>query len=380
MASQHKQLWFAVGPDTTVAALEAATYRAFDCVWLSLSDRALLERAPLPRGMGVAVQVETAEELPVALEQLPWSSQVKVLVAGTPELLEPVRSAAADRGLGVGLLHAVVDQATLHRSLALAAEVDHLILTFRDPTNIPLELVLATTQGMDCAVVKRVETATDGISSAMTMECGADAVALLSNDVREIEALEKEFTASRTSDLALVPARVTGLRQAGMGDRVCIDCTSELFSDEGMLIGSTSTGGLMLCSETHYLPYMELRPFRVNAGALHHYVWGPDNRTWYLSELRAGMEVLAVSAGGRARTVTVGRLKIERRPLLMIEAEAEGESLNCFIQDDWHVRLMGVGGAICPSREIALGDELLAYRDRPGRHVGIAIDETIREV
>ena len=71
------------------------------------------------------------------------------------------------------------------------------------------------------------------------------------------------------------------------------------------------------------------------------------------------MEVLAVSDTGRARTVTIGRLKIERRPLLLIEAEAEGERLNVFIQDDWHVRVMGSKGEIRPSREIQVGEALL---------------------
>jgi 3-dehydroquinate synthase class II len=212
------------------------------------------------------------------------------------------------------------------------------------------------------------------------MESGADGIALHSNDLGHVTALDEAFTAQKVEQLRLVCATVSAIRQAGMGDRICIDTTSALRPDEGMLLGSTSAGGLLLASETHYLPYMELRPFRVNAGALHHYVWAPNNRTFYLSELRAGMEVLAVSDAGVARTVTIGRLKIERRPLLLIEAEAEGERLNVFIQDDWHVRLIGKEGAIRPSREIEIGDSLLAYRDKPGRHVGIAIDETIREV
>ena len=37
--------------------------------------------------------------------------------------------------------------------------------------------------------------------------------------------------------------------------------------DEGMIVGSTSAGGIFVCIETHNLPYMELRSFLVNAGA-----------------------------------------------------------------------------------------------------------------
>jgi 3-dehydroquinate synthase II/3-amino-4-hydroxybenzoic acid synthase len=88
-----------------------------------------------------------------------------------------------------------------------------------------------------------------------------------------------------------------------------------------MLIGSKSNGGILVSSETHYLPYMELRPFRVNAGAIHSYVWGPDNMSPYLSELKAGSKLLCVDTGGNAREVAVGRAKIETRPLLMICAQ-----------------------------------------------------------
>ena len=49
---------------------------------------------------------------------------------------------------------------------------------------------------------------------------------------------------------------------------------------------------------------------------VHAYVHAPDGRTAYLSELAAGEEVVAVDAAGRQRGVTVGRVKIETRPLV----------------------------------------------------------------
>ncbi|MNH41531.1 3-amino-4-hydroxybenzoic acid synthase [compost metagenome] len=87
-----------------------------------------------------------------------------------------------------------------------------------------------------------------------------------------------------------------------------------------------------------------------------------------------------VNSKGEARVVTVGRLKIESRPLLYIECEVDGTILNTFIQDDWHVRMMGGKGEIRPSSEIKIGDKLLVHLDVPGRHVGLKILETIREV
>jgi 3-dehydroquinate synthase class II len=99
----------------------------------------------------------------------------------------------------------------------------------------------------------------------------------------------------------------------------------------------------------------------------------------YLSDLKAGDNVYVFNSKGKARVVTVGRLKIERRPLLKIEAKLNGGTINTFIQDDWHVRVMGSKGEIRPSSEIKVGEELLALKGVPGRHVGLAIDETIAE-
>jgi 3-amino-4-hydroxybenzoic acid synthase len=87
-----------------------------------------------------------------------------------------------------------------------------------------------------------------------------------------------------------------------------------------------------------------------------------------------------MDVNGNARVVTIGRMKIERRPLLLIECEIEGKRVNVFIQDDWHVRVFGGKGEVRPSSEIKIGDELLGYLDQPGRHVGIKIQETIKEV
>lgn len=45
----------------------------------------------------------------------------------------------------------------------------------------------------------------------------------------------------------------------------------------------------------------------------------PGGRTGYLAELRSGSEVLVADAAGRARAALVGRIKCERRPLVLVE-------------------------------------------------------------
>jgi 3-amino-4-hydroxybenzoic acid synthase len=161
-----------------------------------------------------------------------------------------------------------------------------------------------------------------------------------------------------------------------MGERACVDTCSHFRLDEGILIGSHSQGLILGCSETHPLPYMPTRPFRVNAGALHSYTLTAAGRTSYLSELRCGSEVLAVDSAGRTRMVTVGRVKIETRPLLALDARApSGVPVNLIVQDDWHVRVLGPGGAVLNVTELTAGSRVLGYLPTEQRHVGYPIDE-----
>jgi 3-dehydroquinate synthase II/3-amino-4-hydroxybenzoic acid synthase len=165
-----------------------------------------------------------------------------------------------------------------------------------------------------------------------------------------------------------------------MGFRACID-TATLFSkDEGMLVGSTSQGGILCCPEVFYLPYMDLRPFRVNAGAIHSYVYGTGNRTAYMSELAVGSTAMIVSTRGAVRTAPVGRMKVEQRPLRLIKVKFPGERfVNVLLQDDWHVRVFSDEGLPLNISDIEAGCKVLGHVTEMGRHVGIKIDEAIFE-
>jgi len=110
------------------------------------------------------------------------------------------------------------------------------------------------------------------------------------------------------------------------------------------------------------------------------YTLSERQRTCYLSELRAGGKVLAVDANGRSRLVTVGRAKIETRPLLAIDAvAADGRTVNLIVQDDWHVRVLGPGGAVLNTTALRPGDVVLGYLLAKDRHVGYPIDELCYE-
>ena len=78
--------------------------------------------------------------------------------------------------------------------------------------------------------------------------------------------------------------------------------------------------------------------------------------------------------------VAVGRNKIEKRPLLLIQGKIGDVEINTILQDDWHVRVMGADGEPRNITQLRKGDRLLGcLMQSGGRHVGINIDETIIE-
>jgi 3-dehydroquinate synthase class II len=125
-----------------------------------------------------------------------------------------------------------------------------------------------------------------------------------------------------------------------------------------------SSGGILVCAEVPFLPYMNLRPFRVDADGIHMYAWAPNGRTPYFSDLGVGETVLAVNTSGRARPVTVGRIKAEVRPLRLIECRAQDRTLSVLLQADRHVRVFDAAGEVRNSTDIHVGDRLQWTLDR----------------
>ncbi|MGX7829184.1 3-dehydroquinate synthase II [Actinokineospora sp. 24-640] len=300
--------------------------------------------------------------------------------AGTTVVLTNPDLIGAARGTGrdVGVRVTVDDGPSLDRCRALIGHVDHLIVDFTDPTNIPLELLLAAAQGTRTRVVKRVADRGDAEVSSGVLETGPAGLMFAVADLAQAGGLTEGLLRARRVDVPLVEATVTAVRHAGMGYRGCVDTTWLFGPDEGMVVGSTSSGGLLVCAEVHHLPYMNLRPFRVNAGGVHSYVWA-DGGTEYITDLAAGGTVLAVDTAGSGYPVRVGRVKTELRPLRLIQAEADGVALNIFLQDDWHVRVFDADGKPTNCTSVTPGTKLLAHVCEPGRHVGIKVTESIIE-
>jgi 3-dehydroquinate synthase II len=210
------------------------------------------------------------------------------------------------------------------------------------------------------------------------LEHGADQVIVEVHHPSDIDALEAvvEGPLPAGLDWALVP--VGSVRSAGVGDRVIVDTTSLLTPAEGLLVGSAAAFLFHVASEAVGSKFSRPRPFRVNAGAAHSYVLMADGSTRYLSELGPGDAVLVTEPRGRARSVRVGRIKIERRPLNVIEGEDEGHRRTVFLQEAETVRLSTEAGRIATT-DLRPGARAFGVRLPAARHLGHAVEETIEE-
>lgn len=321
----------------------------------------------------LVVELESAEQLTALREQ-------GVPIHAILSERETVLSAAKrEGGILTGLYVRVVDRASLDYAWRQGIHHDYVVIEFQDETNIPLELVIAQIEEhrSDTVLMKVVSSVEDAKIAFEVLERGSDGIVMSTGSLAALG--EMEGLVHQEQSIVLQEFVVEHVEYIGMGDRGCIDTVALMTQDEGIIIGSTSSGGLLVCSETHYLPYMELRPFRVNAGGVHSYVLCPDNTTSYISELAAGKQVLCVNSNGTARTVPVGRMKIERRPLLLIKGSIEGTEVNAILQDDWHVRVMGADGQAKNITGLKKNDRLLGCLMKSGRHVGIQVTETIHE-
>ncbi|MGC8817424.1 MAG: 3-dehydroquinate synthase II [Candidatus Hadarchaeum sp.] len=259
--------------------------------------------------------------------------------------------------------------------------VDYLIVVTPDWKIIPLENLIAELQRSDVKVLAGVKDAAEAKVAVETLEVGTAGVLLDARErgPEEVKKVGELFESLEREKLELVPAKVKSARPVGMGDRACIDTTSLMSLGEGMLVGSQSSGMFLVHSETLASEFVAPRPFRVNAGAVHSYVRVPGGKTKYMSELSAGDEVLLVNCKGETRVATVGRVKIERRPLLLVEVEHGGEIYKTLLQNAETINLVGKDGNPISVTKLRPGDEVLIHVEKTGRHFGVKVEETVVE-
>lgn len=293
------------------------------------------------------------------------------------------RSALRQReATSVGGYVRILDETYESFAETVATEAAYTIVVGEDWQIIPLENLIARI-GEETTLVAGVQSADEARTAFETLERGADAVLLDSDDPDEIRQTVDVRDQARRETLELTYAEVTAIEQTGSADRVCIDTAQMMDHDEGMLVGSMSRGLFFVHAETADSPYVASRPFRVNAGAVHAYLRVPGGDTTYLSEIQSGTEVQIVDTEGDTREAIVGRAKIEQRPMFRVQAEltVDGESdrIETLLQNAETIKVNTRESGRKAVTDLETGDEVLVHYDDTARHFGESIDESIIE-
>ncbi len=281
-------------------------------------------------------------------------------------------------GEKIGELVEIRSPDDLAKAVALKDKVESILIEAKDWKVIPLENLIADFQRSRTRLIAVAHTPEDAKLFFETLEVGVSGVALTPSSPAKLKDFQK-IASEELPRLELAKAVVTRISPLGVGDRVCLDTCSIMRIGEGMLIGSQSACMFLINSESMESEYVAARPFRVNAGPVHAYVLTPSGKTRYLSELRGGDEVMAVDSEGKCRNVVIGRSKIERRPLLLLEVKIDERRFSTILQNAETIRMCTPSGPTSIS-DLKVGQEVLVRVEAGGRHFGTAIAETITEV
>ena len=283
------------------------------------------------------------------------------------------------KGKKVGRKFQVLSNKDIEEILTIAKKgLDFVIVEVKDWKIIPLENIIAKLHKIHTKIFAIARTPEEVRKMFSILEVGVDGVIFSTSSINEVrEAMV--YLGTRSFDLS--PAKIIEIKEVGDGERVCVDTASMLHKGEGMLIGSRSNFLFLVHNESVGSSFTSPRPFRVNAGAVHCYTLSPDGTTNYLSEVETGSEVLILNSKGKARRATVGRSKIERRPMLMIKAKVGDEIGGIIAQDAETIRFVKPNGQLVSVTHLKKGDIVLAHaKAATGRHFGMEVsDEYILE-
>ncbi len=238
-----------------------------------------------------------------------------------------------------------------------------------------------------------------------TLQTGVDGIVFSPSHIEEIDELSHNFR--RSLNIEFHQAVIKEITDIPHAERVCVDTSSLLKPGEGMMVGNTAKGFGFVHAEVFESNFVASRPFRVNAGDVSEYIAVPGKisnlgskkrentskktslplRTKYLSELRAGDEVYVVNLQGNVRIVSIGRLKIETRPMRMLKlelittdpTEKPLSPIIITVQYAETVRLVCWNDKIVPITELKIGDELKVILGPGATHFGTPIAENIVE-
>ena len=209
------------------------------------------------------------------------------------------------------------------------------------------------------------------------LEIGLNGVIMKINSTEEKHKIEDYILKKSSIKLRMEEFEVTKIQDLGLGDRVCVDTISNLKKGEGMLVGSAASLQVLIEAEVHEVGYVEPRPFRVNAGSVANYTLNFE-KTNYLSELKSGMTVMVVDKLGETKKEHIARVKIEKRPLTLVELQKDQIKQTVILQNAETVNFVTNTDSI-PIHKLKIGDKVLGHYSNSARHFGMKVDETIEE-
>ena len=275
------------------------------------------------------------------------------------------------------------------KARSLAGTVEWILLTFEDWSMIPIENILAATDATPTKVAAQISQPIQAQGAAFALDIGVDALlcdetcleaALVVKSMRLEQMSEMQSTQSETEQIKLGTMTITEVQEGHSGNRVCIDLLSMLEEGEGLLVGSTARAFVLIHGETVPSKYVPTRPFRVNSGSVDAYTYLADGSTKYLCELKSGDSVLIVRKNGHSRAATVGRMKIETRPFILLRFKDENANEgHVFIQQAETVRLVLENGNVCSVTNLEVGMRILGCTLSSTRHVGQSISAPSEE-
>lgn len=277
-----------------------------------------------------------------------------------------------------------------HYARSLAGTVEWIYLTFEDWSMIPIENVVAACDQTPTRIAAEIIDPLQAHGAGFALEIGVDALvcsekeleaALIVKSLRgSAKELRNEKPNESSDSLSFSKVEITSIESGHTGDRVCIDLTSLLELGEGMLIGSTARSLVLIHGETIESTYVPKRPFRVNAGSVDAYILMADEKTKYLSELVSGDKVMVASKQGITRSCTIGRLKVETRPFILLRySDEKHNEAHVLMQQAETVRVLDKNGSACSVTELRIGDIILAYNTNNTRHIGLSVSASSEE-
>jgi len=379
-------------------------------IWLNSNDQ---QNAASGIGKTVSHSGETSAKFPAGTDSIELFSRADRVI-GIDIYFENGKVFNEQQEL-IGA-HIIIDDSTGQSAArALLGSVDWVVVECKDWTMIPFENIISDAHHTPTKIAAIIEQAEKIPGVAFALDIGVDALVLANDDIElwhsgciaraqraEMMAVtEQQFDNSdggetrnlksktdccssnegnSSSAIELEIVEIESIETGHVGERICIDFIGLLNKGEGVITGSSSKMMGLIHGETIESEFVPTRPFRVNAGPVHAYILMADDKTKYLSELKSGDSLKVIDFRGNTRELTVGRVKIETRPLILFKLLHQNTfRSNMFVQQAETVRLVRPNGIPLSATEAIIGDNILAKVEKMGRHVGTIIQSTVDE-